>query len=99
MMVACLFPSSRDLAWVGTETNEFGTDEFMRWCEAARTEPYLALNMGTGTLDEALGWVEYCNLDGDTHYAAMRRRNGREKPYNVRCARSNRPLRLPHPPR
>lgn len=43
-----------ELAWIGTESNEFGTDEFMKWCEAVGTEPYLCLNFGTGTLDEGL---------------------------------------------
>lgn len=32
----------------------------------------------------ALGWLEYCNSDRDTYYANLRRKNGREKPYNVR---------------
>jgi alpha-N-arabinofuranosidase len=41
-----------ELAWIGTETNEFGTDEFMKWCEVVGTEPYLCLNFGTGTLAE-----------------------------------------------
>jgi alpha-L-arabinofuranosidase len=31
----------------------------------------------------ALGWVEYCNSSADTHYANLRRQNGREDPYNV----------------
>lgn len=54
-------PSRPELAWVTTETNQFGTDEFMKWCEVMGTEPYICLNFGTGTLDEALAWVEYCN--------------------------------------
>lgn len=37
-----------ELAWLGTETNEFGTDEFLKWCEVLGTEPYLCLNFGTG---------------------------------------------------
>lgn len=37
-----------ELAWLGVESNEFGTDEFMKWCEVVGTEPYFALNMGTG---------------------------------------------------
>jgi alpha-N-arabinofuranosidase len=41
-----------ELAWLGTETNQFGTDEFMKWCEVIGTEPYLCFNFGTGTLDE-----------------------------------------------
>jgi len=33
----------------------------------------------------ALGWLEYCNSDRNTYYANLRRKNGREKPYNVNC--------------
>ncbi|EMC94106.1 glycoside hydrolase family 51 protein [Baudoinia panamericana UAMH 10762] len=77
-------PKRAELAWLGVETNEVGTDEFMKWCEVVGTEPYLALNFGTGTLDEALGWLEYCNSEQDTHYANLRRKHGREKPYNVK---------------
>jgi len=39
-----------ELAWLGTETNEFGTDEFLKWCEVVGTEPYFALNFGTGNI-------------------------------------------------
>ncbi|EEY23726.1 alpha-N-arabinofuranosidase [Verticillium alfalfae VaMs.102] len=77
-------PKKQELAWHGIETNEFGTDEFLRWCEVVGTEPYLALNFGTGTLDEAMGWLEYCNSTADSHYANLRRQNGREEPYNVK---------------
>ncbi|KAK5166895.1 uncharacterized protein LTR77_007624 [Saxophila tyrrhenica] len=77
-------PRRPELAWLGVESNQIGTDEFMKWCELVGTEPYLCLNMGTGTLDEALAWVEYCNSTLDTYYANMRRRNGREKPYGVK---------------
>lgn len=77
-------PKRPELAWLGTEPNTFGTDEFLAWCEALGTQPYFALNFGTGTLDEALAWVEYCNGAGDTHYANLRRANGRSEPWNVK---------------
>ncbi|KAI0318050.1 glycoside hydrolase [Amylostereum chailletii] len=74
-----------ELAWGGQEPNIFGTDEFIQWCRVAKCEPYLCFNMGTGTLDEALRWVEYCNGTGDTHYANLRRKNtGKDEPYNVK---------------
>ncbi|KAE9378574.1 glycoside hydrolase family 51 protein [Stipitochalara longipes BDJ] len=79
-----LRPTRPELAWRDTETNQFGTDEFLHWCEVLGTQPYLCFNMGTGTLDEALAWVEYCNGSGNTHYANLRRKNGREKPWNVK---------------
>jgi alpha-L-arabinofuranosidase len=47
-------PRRPELAWLGEESNQFGTDEFMKWCEATGTEPYLAMNFGTGTLDEGM---------------------------------------------
>ncbi|KAK9454984.1 glycoside hydrolase superfamily [Dipodascopsis uninucleata] len=77
-------PKRPELAWLGEESNQFGTDEFMEWCEFMGCEPYLCLNMGTGTLDEALAWVEYCNSDKNTYYANLRRKNGHDKPYGVK---------------
>jgi hypothetical protein len=40
--------------------------------------------MGTGTLEEALAWVEYCNGERDTYWANKRRQHGRADPYRVR---------------
>ncbi|KAL9619827.1 MAG: hypothetical protein Q9160_005567 [Pyrenula sp. 1 TL-2023] len=77
-------PTRPELAWLGIESNQFGTDEFMKWCKIVGTEPYICLNMGTGTLDEAMAWVEYCNGTKDTFYANLRRKNGHEEPYNVK---------------
>jgi alpha-L-arabinofuranosidase len=77
-------PKRPELAWIGTEDNSLGTDEFTLWCEKIGTVPYLCLNMGTGTFDEALGWVEYCNDTGDIHYANLRRKNGRQELYDVK---------------
>ena len=40
-------------------------------------------NIFPGTLEEAMGWVEYCNSNDDSHFANMRRQNGRDQPYGV----------------
>jgi alpha-L-arabinofuranosidase len=77
-------PRRAELAWHSEESNRFGTDEFMAWCAIAGVEPVLCLNMGTGTLDEALAWVQYCNGTGDTLWAGRRRANGHAEPYRVR---------------
>lgn len=74
----------QDLAWDNVEPNSFGTDEFMSWCKVVNAEPYLCLNFGTGTLDEAMAWLEYCNGTKDTHFANLRRKNGHAEPYNVK---------------
>jgi alpha-N-arabinofuranosidase len=79
-----LRPARPELAWEGIEPNTFGTDEFMAWCKQVGAAPYLCLNMGTGTLEDALAWLEYCNGDKNTYYANLRRKNGHEKPYNVK---------------
>ena len=39
--------------------NQFGTDEFIIFCEEIGAEPYLNVNYGTGTPEEAADWVEY----------------------------------------
>ncbi|CUM57478.1 uncharacterized protein AC631_04340 [Debaryomyces fabryi] len=77
-------PRRPELAWLNEELNLFGTDEFLHWCGWMKIEPYLCLNMGTGTLDEALAWIEYCNSNLNTYWANLRRINGRDEPYNVK---------------
>jgi len=77
-------PRRPNLAWGGEESNRFGTDEFLGYCAELGAEPYICLNMGTGSLREALAWIEYCNGAGDTEWARRRRENGRETPYRVR---------------
>ncbi len=72
------------MAWHAEEPNRFGTDEFITFCDAVGAEPYICLNMGTGSVDEAQAWVEYCNGAGNTEWAARRRDNGHDAPYRVR---------------
>jgi alpha-N-arabinofuranosidase len=77
-------PRRMELAWRGEEPNRFGTDEFIRYCRVLGAQPYVCVNMGSGTMEEAQAWVEYCNGTGDTYWANLRRANGHEEPYNVR---------------
>ena len=77
-------PKRRDLAWNSVETNQFGTDEFMEFCKSINTEPMLAVNMGTGTIQDAANLVEYCNAEVGTKYADMRAANGHRDPYGVK---------------
>lgn len=77
-------PVKKNLQRKEIETHQFGTDEFLTWCEAAGTEPYININLGTGTLDEALRWLEYCNGGPDTPQGRWRAANGRTEPYKVR---------------
>ena len=76
-------PTRIELAWGGREINTFGTDEYIDWCRSVKTEPYICLNLGTGTLDEARNWVEYCNVESGTYYSDLRIKNGHPKPHKV----------------
>jgi len=77
-------PRKKELAWHTVESNRFGTDEFIEYCRAVDTEPFLCVNLGTGTPEEAAAWVEYCNGTEDSYYANMRRANGYPEPHNVK---------------
>jgi alpha-L-arabinofuranosidase len=66
------------------ETNEVGTQEFIRFCRLVGAEPYLCGNVGSGTVRELRDWVEYCNFPGDSTWAQMRARDGSPEPLNVR---------------
>ncbi len=78
-------PSIVNTNWGGvTEDNSFGTHEFLDFCGQVGAEPYIALNVGSGTVREAADWVEYVNSDAKSPMTELRRKNGREKPWNVK---------------
>jgi alpha-N-arabinofuranosidase len=77
-------PAVLERAWNSLETNQFGTNEFIDWCKLVGTEPLLAFNLGTGTPEMAVAYVEYCNLDKGTKWSELRRSHGRQQPHNVR---------------
>lgn len=74
-------PRRRNLWWAQgrehqpEESNHFGTDEFIRFCDLIDAEPYLAVNIGSSDPQEAVDWVEYCNYEGDTELTDYRREN------------------------
>jgi alpha-L-arabinofuranosidase len=77
-------PKKKELAWHTIEPNLVGTDEFLQYAERIGAQPYIPVNLGTGSLDDARNWVEYCNSDTGTYYANLRASNGRVAPYNVK---------------
>jgi len=66
------------------ETNEFGTDDFIRLCRATGAEPYICGNVGSGSPRELRDWVEYCNQPAGTAQSEMRVANGSAQPFAVR---------------
>jgi alpha-L-arabinofuranosidase len=78
-------PSIVNSTWGGvTEDNSFGTHEFLLLCELLGAEPYICLNVGSGTVQEASDWVEYINSNTSSPMTELRKKNGREKPWNVK---------------
>jgi alpha-N-arabinofuranosidase len=64
------------------EPNTFGTHEFLNLCERLGAEPVIAGNVGSAAPSELADWVEYVNSERGA-LADERRRNGRDKPWNV----------------
>jgi alpha-N-arabinofuranosidase len=77
-------PQKLDLAWRSLESNQFGTDEFMRWAKLAGTQPMMAVNLGTRGAEHAAALVEYCNHPGGSRYSDLRRANGHADPYGIK---------------
>ncbi|MEZ4967028.1 MAG: alpha-N-arabinofuranosidase [Saprospiraceae bacterium] len=78
-------PSIVNTWWGGvTEDNSFGTHDFLDMCELLGAEPYLSANVGSGTVQEMAEWIQYVNHGGKSPMADLRRKNGRDKPWNVK---------------
>ena len=77
-------PRRLDLAWLSTEPNTFGTNEFIDWCRVVDTEPMLAVNLGTRGGDAARNLVEYCNHPSGTALSDLRRKHGWEEPHDIK---------------
>ena len=76
-------PTVLERAWNSLETNQFGTNEFIEWCRLVNTEPLLGFNLGTGSPEMAVAYVEYCNVDKGTKWSELRRAHGYEQPHMV----------------
>ncbi len=72
--------------WWGnvTEDNSFGTHDFLNMCEVLGAEPYLAGNIGSGTVQDLMDWVQYVNFESQSPMSKLRKENGREEPWNVK---------------
>jgi len=67
------------------DPNQFGTNEFARFCKLIGSEPYLAANVRSLPAQEFYRWVEYCNSPaGSTTLAETRAAAGFPDPFNVR---------------
>jgi len=77
-------PSMINTHWGGVvEDNSFGTHEFLDLVEQLGTDAYITGNVGSGTPQEMMEWVEYMTSDAISPMANLRRQNGREKPWRL----------------
>jgi alpha-L-arabinofuranosidase len=78
-------PSMINTSWGRVlEDNSFGTHEFIRFCRLIGSEPYLTANVGSGTPQEMIEWMEYCNQPSGSSLAAERAANGSAEPFRVK---------------
>jgi alpha-N-arabinofuranosidase len=77
-------PATLNPNWGGViEPNTFGTHEFMDFLEQIGSEPFISVNLGSGTPHEAADWLEYLTTAQPTALAKERTANGRPTPYKM----------------
>jgi alpha-N-arabinofuranosidase len=76
-------PPRKNPAWTGIEHNDVGIHEFLALCELLKTEPYIAVNTGLGSRDNAVAELEYVNGAPSTPMGSLRAKHGREQPWKV----------------
>jgi len=78
-------PSIYNSHWGGVvENNHFGTHEFFDLVELLGCDAYLSANVGSGTVQEMMEWVEYITSPAESPMANLRRQNGRQEPWKLK---------------
>ena len=77
-------PKRMELAWGVVESNQVGTDEWVQINKEIGSENIVCVNMGTGTLNDARDWVQYCNAPTGTVWADKRAEYGHPQPYAIK---------------
>ena len=77
-------PRRINAEWGGViEDNQFGTHEFLDFCEQIGASPYISMNVGSGTVEEMMNWIEYMTAATNSFWSDLRRRNGRADPWKI----------------
>jgi alpha-N-arabinofuranosidase len=67
------------------DTDQFGTNEFARFCQLIGAQPYLAANVRSLTPQDFYQWIEYCNAPaGQTTLSDLRAAGGDPDPFRIR---------------
>ncbi len=71
--------------WNELEPSDFGTDEYIQFCQNLGSQPSLTVNVEGrgGSAREAAAWVEYTNGPAASKYGSLRAANGHAEPFNV----------------
>lgn len=77
-------PARWNRPWLAWYTNDVGVDDFISLCRKLDAQPYICVNVGTGSPEEAAALVEYVNGDATTKWGQVRARHGHREPYRVR---------------
>ncbi|HLN20071.1 MAG TPA: alpha-L-arabinofuranosidase C-terminal domain-containing protein [Bacteroidales bacterium] len=77
-------PPRKNPAWSGVEANDVGIHEFMKFCELLKTEPYIAVNAGSGNAQQAMDEMQYVNGAATTPMGKARTANGHAEPWKVK---------------
>jgi alpha-N-arabinofuranosidase len=66
------------------DPNQFGTNDFVRFCRLAGGHPYFAANLRSLPARDFYQWIEYCNSPaGSTSLADLRAQGGDRDPFHV----------------
>ncbi len=75
-------PPRANPAWHNIEANDVGIHEYMHLCDMIGAEPYVALNMGRGTVEDAAAEVQYIRGNADSPMGKLRSANGHAAPWS-----------------
>ncbi len=77
-------PPRKNPAWRGVEHNDVGLHEYLDLMRLLGAQPYVTVNSGLGDVTMAVQEVEYVNGPASTPMGALRAKNGRAEPWDVR---------------
>ena len=77
-------PAGVNTAWGDEpESNHFGTHEFMDFVEQIGAQPFISVNVASGSPAEAQAWMQYMTGPANSGPGQERARNGRSEPWKV----------------
>ena len=77
-------PRGVNTAWGDeVETNQFGTHEFMDFVEQIGAQPFISVNVASGSPAEAQAWMQYMTGPASSGAGQERARNGRTEPWKI----------------